>query len=59
MADETSFRDLLSRRLLDESGVNIEEELSNLIVMQTAFAAAARVISAIDEEFQELLNAVR
>ncbi|MCB9990144.1 MAG: flagellar hook-associated protein FlgK [Rhodospirillales bacterium] len=56
--DETSFRDLLQRRLLDESGVNIEEELSQLIVVQTAFAAAARVISAIDEEFQELLNAV-
>ncbi len=56
--DETSFRDLLQRRLLDESGVNLDEELSNLIIVQTAFAAAARVISAIDEEFQELLNAV-
>ncbi len=57
--DETSFRDLLQRRLLDESGVNIEEELSQMIVIQTAFSAAARVISAIDEEFQELLNAIR
>lgn len=57
--DETSFRDLLQRRFLDESGVNIEEELSNMIVVQSAFAAAARVISAIDENFQELLNAVR
>ena len=57
--DETSFRDLLQRRLLDESGVNIEEELSHMIIIQTAFAAAARVIAAIDEEFQELLNAVR
>lgn len=58
ITDETAFRDLLQRRLLDESGVNLDEELSNLIVMQTAFAAAARVIAAIDEEFQELLNAV-
>ncbi|PJB70838.1 MAG: flagellar hook-associated protein FlgK [Alphaproteobacteria bacterium CG_4_9_14_3_um_filter_47_13] len=57
--DETAFRDLLQRRLLDESGVNLDEELANLIVIQTAFAAAARVISAIDEEFQELLNAIR
>ncbi len=57
--DEGSFRDLLQRRLLDESGVNLDEELSNLIVVQTAFAAAARVISAIDENFRELLNAVR
>jgi len=58
ISDETAFRDLLSRRLMDESGVNLDEELSNLIIMQTAFAAAARVISAIDEEFQELMNAV-
>ena len=59
LEDETSFRDLLQRRFLDESGVNIEEELSHMIVVQSAFAAAARVISAIDENFQELLNAVR
>jgi flagellar hook-associated protein 1 FlgK len=57
--DERSFQDLLQRRLLDESGVNIEEELSNMIVVQTAFSAAARVITAIDENFQELLNAIR
>lgn len=55
--DEQSFRDLLQRRLLDESAVNIEEELSNLIRIQTAFSAAARVVTAIDEELQELLNA--
>ena len=59
LEDETSFRDLLQRRFLDDSAVNIEEELSHMIVVQSAFAAAARVISAIDENFQELLNAVR
>lgn len=56
--DETAFRDLLQRRLLDESAVNLDEELSNLIVIQTAFAAAARVVTAIDEQFQELLRAI-
>lgn len=56
-SDEKSFRDLLQRRLLDESAVNIEEELANLIRIQTAFSAAARVVTAIDEELQELLNA--
>ncbi|GEM_PF-482111 len=59
ITDEMAFRDLLGRRLLDESGVNLDEEMSNLIIMQTAFSAAARVITAIDEEFQELLNAFR
>jgi len=56
--DETVLRDLLQERLLNESGVNIDEELSNLIVIQTAYAAAARAVTAADELFQELLNAV-
>jgi flagellar hook-associated protein 1 FlgK len=57
--DEITFRDVLSRQLLDESGVNIEEELSNLIIVQTAFSAAARTVQAIDEMFQDLINNVR
>lgn len=57
-ADETSFRDLLQKRLSDESGVNMDEELSNMIVIQTAYAAAARIISAIDEQFRNLVNAI-
>lgn len=56
--DETSFRNLLQKRLLDESGVNIDEELSNLIVIQTAYSAAARVVTAIDEQFRELLRSI-
>ncbi len=58
-ADESTLRDLFQRELLDESGVNIDEELSNLIVVQTAYAAAARAVSAADELFEELLNAIR
>lgn len=57
-ADEASFRDLLQRRFLDESGVNLDEELSHMITVQTAYAAAARVISSVDEQFRELLRAV-
>jgi flagellar hook-associated protein 1 FlgK len=56
--DEASFRDLLQRRLLDESGVNLDEELSNLITIQTAYAAAARVVTAIGKQFDDLLAAV-
>jgi flagellar hook-associated protein 1 FlgK len=56
--DAQTFRDLLQERLSDQSSVNIEEELANMIVMQTAFSAAARVITAIDEQFQELLRSV-
>jgi flagellar hook-associated protein 1 FlgK len=57
-SDSQTFRDLLQSRMLDESGVNIEEELSNMIVMQTAFSAAAKVVTTIDEMFRDLLNAV-
>lgn len=56
--DDTTLRDLLQRRLTDETGVNIDEEMSNLIVIQTAYAAAARAVTAADEMFQELLNSL-
>ncbi len=58
-ADDTTLRDLLQRRLTDESGVNIDEEMSQLIVVQTAYAAAARAVTAADDMFQDLLNAFR
>lgn len=56
--DEKSFHDLLQRQLLDESGVNLDEEMAHLIVIQTAFAAAARTVTAVDDMFKELLNAI-
>jgi len=56
--DERAFKDILQQTLLSSSGVNIEEELANLIRVQTAFSAAARVVASIDESFREFLNAV-
>ena len=58
-ADEESLRELLETQLSNESGVNIDEELSTLIVVQTAYTAAARVVTAIDELFDDLLAAFR
>lgn len=40
------------------SGVNLDEELSNLIIFQNAFQANARVISLVDEMFDSLLSIV-
>lgn len=57
--DEDNYRETLETQLVNESGVNLDEELSNLIVIQTAYSAAARAVTAVDELFQELLNAVR
>jgi len=59
ITDEETLQDLLQDQLSNESGVSIDEELGNLIVVQTAYSAAARVVTAVDELFQELLNAVR
>ncbi len=58
-SDATTLRDLIQQRFLSETGVNIDEELSTLIVVQTAYAAAARAVTAADDMFQDLLNAIR
>lgn len=46
----------LNDRRLSISGVSIEEETGNLILFQNAFAANARVMSAIDESIQAVLQ---
>lgn len=58
MEDEDTLRQLLQTQLTNESGVNLDEELGFLIVVQTAYAASARVITAVDQMFEELLAAV-
>jgi flagellar hook-associated protein 1 FlgK len=57
--DEETLKETLQRQLLDQSGVNIDEELGALIQVQTAYAASARVITAVNQLFDELLNAIR
>jgi len=54
--DEETLRSLLNQQITDESGVNLDEELGLLIVVQTAYSASARVINAVEELFDELLN---
>lgn len=53
--DETTLKGLLEQQLLNESGVNIDEELGNLIVIQTAYSASTRVITTVQSLFDELL----
>lgn len=50
-----AFADSVSAQLLAEGGVNLEEELSNLILFQRSFNANARVIAAVDELYQSVL----
>lgn len=56
---QNQVRSLLEERLRDESGVNLDEELANLIQLESAFAASARVLSAVQQALDELLASVR
>jgi flagellar hook-associated protein 1 FlgK len=38
------------------SGVNIDEELRNLVIYENAYAATARIIQVADDLFEKLLN---
>ena len=55
----TALFNALDNREKSISAVNIDEELSNMIVLQNSFSASARMISTIDQLFDELLQSVR
>jgi flagellar hook-associated protein 1 FlgK len=46
----------LQQRFADNSGVNIDTEMSNLLDLQTAYAANARVMSAVKQMLDTLMN---
>lgn len=55
--DQESLQTVLEEQFMNDSGVNLDEEMANLIVYQTSYAAAARVVSAVDQLFKELMQA--
>ena len=55
-ASDQSLVDELNTRVGAVSGVNLDEELSNLVIYQQAYNVAARVITITSELFDELLN---
>jgi flagellar hook-associated protein 1 FlgK len=56
---EQALKDELVTRQASVSGVNLDEELSRLVLFQQSYAASARLISAVNEMFGELLGMVR
>jgi len=56
--DRSGIRDEIQSQISDVSGVNLDEELANLVVYQNAYNASARMIKAADELFKTLLDAV-
>jgi hypothetical protein len=58
-SDGETLQALMQERVLNNIGVNIDEEMASLIVVQNAYAAAARAVTAASEMFDELLAAFR
>ncbi|MDJ0685638.1 MAG: flagellar basal body rod C-terminal domain-containing protein [Alphaproteobacteria bacterium] len=54
-----TLRDSLTEALRNEVGVNLDEELARLTVLQTSYAASARVLSTVDELLGILEGIVR
>jgi len=49
----------VKNKVTSDSGVNTDEELSNLMLYQNSYAASARLITTISDTLQELLNLVK
>lgn len=56
---QSSLVNSLQNRSDSQKGVNLDEELSQLILYEQAYSAAARVISVIQSMFETLENSVR
>lgn len=46
----------ITTRVLSESGVNVDEELSNMVIFQNAYQASARIVQTANEMFDTLLG---
>jgi flagellar hook-associated protein 1 FlgK len=53
---QDQLQNTLSERFNDMSKVNIDEEISNLVELQAAFTASARVLSSVQRVLDELLQ---
>lgn len=60
VADNLRFRKIVYQEVLNKtesaSGVNVDEELGNLILFQTAYAASARMVNTISEVMRILVE---
>ena len=56
-AQETSYLNTLQTRNANLSGVSIDQQMTDLIQVQSSYAAAAKMVSATQAIFQDLINA--
>ncbi|MGM0423052.1 MAG: flagellar basal body rod C-terminal domain-containing protein, partial [Pseudomonadota bacterium] len=55
----STFYNTLNERFLNETGVDIDQELTELIKFQTAYTAATQLIQASEKQFNDLMNSLR
>jgi flagellar hook-associated protein 1 FlgK len=58
LGTEQAMQTTLTTQLSSQSGVNIDQQMSLMIQLQNAYGANAKVMSAVQNMFSELLNAV-
>jgi len=54
-SDSRALSEEITARIVSQTGVNLEEELANMILFQNAFNASARLLQTTREMFEELL----
>jgi flagellar hook-associated protein 1 FlgK len=58
LSTEQTVQTTLSGKLSAQSGVNMDTEMANMIQLQNAYGANAKIISAVQSMWTQLLNAV-
>ncbi len=56
LSNQEAINDALTTRLTGESGVNVDQEMALMVQLQNAYSANARVVSAIKEMLDALLQ---
>jgi flagellar hook-associated protein 1 len=58
LTNEIKYTSEVQNRFLESSAVNTDEEMTRMIELQRNYSASAKMISALDELFRDLLNAI-
>jgi flagellar hook-associated protein 1 FlgK len=58
LSSEKALQQTLQTRLSSESGVNVDDEVAQLTVLQNAYSANARVLQVSKDMYATLFNAI-
>jgi flagellar hook-associated protein 1 FlgK len=55
---QTAVKESIDQRLANEDGVNVDQELTQLIQLQNSYAANAKVLETVNQLYQQLISMV-